>query len=137
MRNDDDGVTCAQDRCAHECPAPLTDAPLTDVNVLCRQDLGFIQSFEDNYLRSLFVNQYAAMPSHHAMCEFVTALVFCYYVRRSAWWLRLPAYTMIATYLVAQLLLLVVTANHFVLDIIVGFVGFAVAWWLSEFRLHM
>jgi hypothetical protein len=81
---------------------------------------GFIDTFSHNGEPVAFLNEYAAVPSYHFGWVFL-ALVAVFHTSRSRW-LR----GAILAITVAMFFAVVVTANHFILDMVVG-VGIVLA----------
>lgn len=75
---------------------------------------GFIDTFSHDGEPATFLNQYAAVPSYHFGWVFL-ALVAVFHTSRSRW-LR----SLILAITVAMFFAVVVTANHFILDMVVG-----------------
>jgi hypothetical protein len=75
---------------------------------------GFIDTFSHNGEPVAFLNEYAAVPSYHFGWVFL-ALVAVFHASRSRW-LR----GAILAITVAMFFAVVVTANHFILDMVVG-----------------
>jgi membrane-associated phospholipid phosphatase len=88
-------------------PPRLTDLPLVDT--VTRDEAGYRQIVPPS-----MVNQYAAMPSFHAGWNLLAGIVVFHATRRP--WLRVLAVLGPA----AMMFAVVATANHYVLDVVVG-----------------
>jgi membrane-associated phospholipid phosphatase len=71
-------------------------------------------------------NQFAAMPSLHCSWALWCALVFVPRLRR--WWLKVLA----ALYPVATVTTIILTGNHFFLDVVGGFLALGIAYVLAR-----
>jgi len=103
-------------------PPRLTDLPLVDT--ITRDDAGYRQIVPPS-----LVNEYAAMPSFHAGWNLLLGVVV--FGATQHWLLR----TLAVAGPAAMMLAVVVTANHFVMDVVVG-VAIVVACLLVRDGLH-
>jgi hypothetical protein len=97
-------------------PRMLAWSGVVDMAYLYRDDVAFATA------PSVFANPYAAMPSLHFAYALFVAL--CVYALARPLWLRRAAFV----YPVLNLLAIVVTGNHFILDAVGGGIALLVAW---------
>jgi hypothetical protein len=82
-------------------------------------------SFDSPAMRAIS-NQFAAMPSLHCGWAFWGMWVF--YPRVQSWWAKALA----VLYPAATIFVVVITANHFILDAVGGLVIFVIGYWLAR-----